>query len=82
MSDIFDHAADAYDDLFFGRSSDEEYYLRRSSRAYGYSYEPVGKTCKHCGKSNLFWHQYKTGWRLFDKGELHDCLNKHLTNDK
>ena len=67
MSDCFDHAADAYDDLCFGRTSDEGIGHNR------YGGEPLGKTCKFCGTPYLHWHQVNGKWRLCKKGKPHDC---------
>ena len=42
-------------------------------------YEDVGYSgvrCKYCGKGGMRWGQVgigKSGWRLFDNGELHSC---------
>ena len=74
MSDCFDHAADAYDDLCFGRTSDEgaggenipfgEYFMHR---------EPLGKTCKFCKMPYLHWREINGKWKLCKKGVPHDC---------
>ena len=34
--------------------------------------------CRCCGTGNLKWRQIENKWRLFDNGELHDCLIKPL----
>lgn len=67
MSDCFDHAADAYDDLFFGQTSQEGY------RSYGTG-SPLGRTCKYCGTPDLHWYQVDGRWRLHSKGKVHVCL--------
>jgi hypothetical protein len=68
MSDCFDHAADAYDDLCFGQTSQEGF-----SVGYG---TPLGKTCKFCGMQNLHWHTVSEKWKLCVNGEPHKCVRK------
>lgn len=36
-------------------------------------YRPKPRTCRCCGKSNLYWKQIKGKWRLFQDGKIHDC---------
>ena len=31
------------------------------------------KTCRYCGAAGLRWGHHNGGWRLFDRGELHEC---------
>ena len=50
MSDCFDHAADAWDDLLFGRSADEW--------EDGIPFGPSLKTCTHCGTKELHWQKF------------------------
>lgn len=86
MSDCFNHEADAWDDLLFGRSDDDEgYYLPEQQqegtvpRVFNYTYyhyttKKNKVTCKFCGKRKLHWTHISEGWRLFTKkGKLHKC---------
>lgn len=34
---------------------------------------PTTKTCKYCDKPGLTWGKHNGKWRLFEKGELHQC---------
>ena len=68
MSDCFDHAADAYNDLCFGQTYQEGF-----GSGYG---EPLGKTCKFCGMKNLHWHTVAGKWKLCIRGEPHKCNPK------
>ena len=67
MSDCFDHDADAYDDLCFGRTYDEG-----AGGEYTYG-EPLGKTCKFCKMPYLHWREINGKWKLCKKGVPHDC---------
>jgi hypothetical protein len=83
MSDCFDHAADAYDDLCFGRTSDEgtrgDPY--RSSKS-DYNGGPARyKTCKYCGATGLRWKQIEGLWKLCVGGIPHQCKPKYTTGN-
>ncbi len=70
MSDCFDHAFDAYDDLCFGRTSDEGYYSYRSTMGH----TPYTPQCKFCGSVDVQWIETAAGWRLYnDNGARHEC---------
>lgn len=64
MSDIFDHEGDAWDSLIYNEEPNNWY--------------PKPKKCKYCGKPGLYWKETKSGWRLFDRGNMHVCLS-HVT---
>lgn len=71
MSDCFDHAADAYDDLCFGRTYDGDYEPWQPRR---YSnFVPARRTCKFCGMTDLYWKQIDEKWKLCKDGKAHDC---------
>lgn len=70
MSDCFDHAGDAADDLCFGRTFDEgcgDYSIRRDD-----SY----RTCKVCMTPRLKWRKLGDRWLLYKDGAPHDCRPK------
>ncbi len=69
MSDCFDHAADAYDDLCFGRTADEGYSYRIRTRQA----ESIGTTCRFCGTPYLRWRQVSGRWALYDGSKAHSC---------
>jgi len=70
MSDIFDHAGDAMDDLMSGRTADEGYMRYLPSPA-------KSKTCRDCKKTGLRWGKVKgSRWRLFDGNTEHVCAYK------
>lgn len=62
MSDIFDHEADALEQLLDGY--DDE----------GGGYGPLPKRCRRCGEYDLHWQWHNGGWRLFDSHyQVHVC---------
>lgn len=73
MSDCFNHEADAWDDLMFGRGNGEEDFFRSRPRRGISTSSPSSETCKFCGIKNLKWVKTKTGWRLYDGGLIHSC---------
>jgi len=77
MSDCFDHAAEAYDDLIFGRTSEGEpdWYQRNKNR------QPLGITCKYCGALDLHWFKVGGKWRLHSHGVVHSCYTGSLLED-
>lgn len=67
-----DHEAEAWDDLLFGRGTDEE---------NGY---PL-KSCNRCGKSALYWKQdNEKRWRLFDYADdtMHSCDTRKINDHR
>ena len=40
------------------------------------------KTCRFCGTKGLSWVETKYGWRLFDKKELHTCIEHKKTRPR
>lgn len=61
MGDIADYIVD--------RMMDGGYHSGYTSRR-----TRVRPKCKHCGSTNVYWHQYPSGkWFLFTSGEAHKC---------
>lgn len=73
MSDCFDHAADAYDDLCFGRTS-----MGDGKSPSGYSNAPRTTFCKYCGAWGLRWGNHTGKWKLYSGDQLHVCKPKNL----
>lgn len=71
MSDYFDHAADAYDDLWFGRTYDGDYEPKQPRRSTNWF--PPLRTCKFCGMKDLYWRQIEEKWKLCINGKPHIC---------
>lgn len=72
MSDCFDHAADAWDDLLCGQTYEEGPTPYRSRGQW----QPLGRTCKFCGMTDLHWHKVDGWWKLCIKGKPHTCRPK------
>jgi hypothetical protein len=66
VSDCFDHAADAYDDLCFGQTYNE------GRGEYGDSGN-LWRTCNSCGASKLIWKVVKGKWELCNTYGPHYC---------
>lgn len=67
MSDCFDHAGDAFDDLMRSHYADYSPATIRHRRT-------ERPRCEHCGKGGLNWQQVKgSKWRLHDGREVHVC---------
>jgi hypothetical protein len=66
MSDCFDHAVDAFDDLCFGQTNDE-------GMTQYTKYTPTPVRCKFCGVSDLYWAKTAGRWVLLSNGLQHDC---------
>jgi hypothetical protein len=65
MSDIFGHAAEAFD---------QHELLSREGLADDHFSDSVGKLCKHCHTPFLHWEATVRGYRLFDReGRIHAC---------
>ena len=64
MSDCFDHAADAADDLCFGQTYHE---------GPGEYPGDIWRTCKVCGAKQLTWQMVKGRWELCNLYGPHYC---------
>ena len=75
MSDTFDHEADAWDDLLFGRSADEGYGWTRSRSRPRSNYYQRRVMCRYCGSTDVRWVQKNGHWVLFSMtpGVVHRC---------
>jgi len=71
MSDCFDHEADAWDSLEFGREDEPD-------ACGGDWYGPRRVTCRYCDEEGFVWTKTEHGWRLFKKGEIHSCSAFHV----
>lgn len=67
MDQSFDAWCDETDREFDedGTEHDDSFWMPRSKKT---------KTCRFCGTKGLSWVETKYGWRLFDKKELHTCM--------
>jgi hypothetical protein len=77
MSDCFDHMADAYEDLLFGRTFDEG----TEGNAWRKRRLPISRTCKFCGAQYLQWHKNNAGrWVLCKAGTgiAHECKTDNV----
>jgi hypothetical protein len=56
-------------DYIIDRMMDGDYHSGYTSRKQAWVLK-----CKHCGATNVYWHQYPSGkWFLFTGTEPHKC---------